>query len=187
VYFAIGAIVVILMLLIASPVSIHAKYIKNETLNEGIIFLRLLFIKIPIYKSGQSKREIDDKENDKIKEKSDFTFETFKQFVKILYALFKDLKKKITVDIFEIDINFGLGDAAKTGITTGVIYAAVYNMLALFDHNFILKKQYVNVVPNFNNCLFNIEFKSEFSVKLYYLIKLALKYSDNFKSMNLEI
>ncbi|MBV4419426.1 DUF2953 domain-containing protein [Clostridium tyrobutyricum] len=95
----------------------------------------------------------------------------FKRLLKIKY------KPQISIDI---DMVYGLDDAAYTAILYGLINALTPSLLILLSKLFILKKQEINIKPCFNKSYFKLEINSIIYVSFVKIIYIILSlYIDN--------
>ncbi len=119
----------------------------------------------------QSPKKDDDKEDD-IK-----FFDKVKKYY-TLFLDFKDTYKKNSRKIrrtvhFEkicLNVQFGLGDAARTGIATGGVWAGIYNVIALVARLFRISEPKVGVVPLYNEQKCEIEGECIISTRVANLI-----------------
>lgn len=130
-------------------------------------------IKITNFDNKKSKKTKKKDKNNKPKNKKDETKYSDKNFfekAKNAYKLFneikctyslskKKIKKKIVADKIILNLNFGLSDAAKTGIATGTLWACVYNILGFISKIITIGTPEINITPIFEKKY--IEFESE--------------------------
>lgn len=90
-------------------------------------------------------------------------------------------KKRFTVENLDLFVEFGLSDAAKTGIATGAVWAAVYNIFAFITRCAVVKKHNFNVNADYSNEKFDV--KTDIIVSFrpisaaFILIYIFLKYN----------
>lgn len=114
---------------------------------------------------GLIKKDISlDKKEDKPKEPKETQNEKDLKFfekVKKYYGNFLDFKvvygensKKIRKSVYAekilLDVSFGFGDAAKTGIATGCAWAGIYNVVAFVSKVIRIKEPKINLTPEYN-------------------------------------
>ncbi len=191
-WFLLGSIFMIYIMLV--KLSITIEYLKNDggqvvrlkVYNE-IFKLRIPFI---MFDSSKLKTKVMNKErnkkqaeNKKYKQTKDmdklFTFikklyNFSKQNKRLFLKALKNFKNKIVFDDILIKINFGLEDAALTGITTGALWAMIYNTLSLLNRYFLMKNTEINIEPDFNGIKLNVSFCSIFKVRIVNIINMAL-------------
>ncbi len=68
----------------------------------------------------------------------------------------KHIKKTINIKEINLKINFGLSDAAITGISTGILWAAVYSVFGFLTRKFTVDKHDFKIDPIFNKTIFTI-------------------------------
>ncbi len=61
----------------------------------------------------------------------------------------KGFTKKLKITKVSIDIRYSMGDAAKTGITNGIMHAGVYALLGRIDGAFHVKEKHIVINPDF--------------------------------------
>ena len=66
------------------------------------------------------------------------------------------IKKSITVKYVNFSMDFGLGDAALTGISTGVLWGVIYSAFALVCKLFTVKEHKFSIDPIFNKNIMKI-------------------------------
>ena len=94
-----------------------------------------------------------------------------KKTVKLLsYTRYKFTFKKIS-----IKIQLGAGDAAKTAISCGLLYTAVYTVLGGFQNMYFIEKPHVEIIPAFNTIDLRHEYYFELSGRLISILKIAFK------------
>ena len=143
------------------------------------VTIKHLFLKIklkPPKKKGTTKNPNPENKGLTLKEKVDKGITLFKSIeddiVEILsYASGRALKIK------ELDflLNFGTGDAMGTGIITGGAYGVIYNLIALFDNNFSLKRYDVKINPDFENRYLSFSAKCILEVRNVHIIIMIFK------------
>lgn len=117
-------------------------------------------------KNKKTDKKTKPKKTDKNAEKK----ESFSDKAKNFYRTFTELKytyklskrrirKNILCDKIFLDISFGLSDAAKTGMTTGALWAAVYNITGFLSRIITLRQPEINISPVFDGK--HLEFKAE--------------------------
>ena len=90
----------------------------------------------------------------------------------LLYVI---AKKVIYFDELGIYSDFGFDDAMVTGISTGVMNGAVYNILAGIDRASNLKKWHVELNPDFNNKRLYVKLHSIIRIKIVHIIVMVPK------------
>ena len=86
---------------------------------------------------------------------------TFKQKIKKYYELFirvkntwskskRSVRKRILAEDITLSMEFGTDDAAHTGIMTGVLWGAVYNVIAFLANFIRVTEPEIKINPNYN-------------------------------------
>lgn len=136
------------------------------------------------------KTETEEKEETKNK-KSVFEklYDIYTEFSKVKYTYYYSqdfIRKRIMVKQLNVNVLFGMSDAAKTGIATGTIWALLYNMFALLTKVVTVKNHNFNVEPDYNrekflfsaNGIINFRLVNIISIFVFVLIK-YIKVSKN--------
>ncbi|AND84560.1 DUF2953 domain-containing protein [Clostridium tyrobutyricum] len=160
-------ILFLIIIFIPFPVKLHIFY-NNKKLN-------LYFFNINILnKITSNKKEFNINSANSIKQLATTIKKSrmvFKRLLKIKY------KPKINIDI---DIVYGLDDAAYTAILYGLINSLTHSLLIILSRLFILKKQKINIKPCFNKSYFKLEINSIIYVSFVKIIYIILSlYIDN--------
>ena len=69
----------------------------------------------------------------------------------------------------------GTDDPADTGILYGIIWAAIGNLYQIFNHYLVFDFPKVEINPDFENQLFEIEFYGIIKVRLVHIINALIK------------
>ncbi len=186
IFYAITVITILILLLpLFAKIKLEISYCKNEgeklTLSVVVsIFGRQVFKtdgkSVPIFSEKDKKHEKDTEEKgekliDKIKSLADSI-----AMVKAVYSKNKyKIKKCIAARDMEIYIKFGLFDAMQTGIATGLLWALLYNALALISTVGTVYEHKFEVVPVFDKSGFCSSGKGIFCFKLINVIGVLLR------------
>ena len=125
-------------------------------------------VKIPLKSAAASQNKTEKK---KQKKESPLTFENFKENIsdfKEIYHTSKDELKKmllyvkchLSIEKVDFNIHFGFDNAAATGISTGAIWGMGSFILKVIDSLIGIKKINMQVNPDFNNKVFEINSKT---------------------------
>jgi len=120
-------------------------------------------------------------EKEQKKKEDTFSFSKLKSTTEIIheqYAMFKQvfskvrnyLKRRLVCNQLTFYLDFGLGDAALTGISSGIVWGTVYNMVAIINSSCILKKTDINIHPDFNESKANIDLCCIFTFRIVHII-----------------
>jgi len=114
----------------------------------------------PSKKNKSLKKKHRDKtsSNDKTSENEELSF--FKKIKKYYgeFLIWKNVYKKnsckirktVHIEKTNLELKFGLGDAAITGITTGSVWAGIYNVIAFFARIFRVTEPKIEITPLYN-------------------------------------
>ena len=137
-------------------------YFNNESKNFMLrfyVFTKKLGFNI---KFKETKKEKEKKEAGKAEGKDSFIDKAkrVKNNINILKNTFSaskgHIKKSITVKYVNFSMDFGLGDAALTGISTGVLWGVIYSAFALVCKLFTVKEHKFSIDPIFNKNIMKI-------------------------------
>lgn len=149
----ISVVVFLVLLLFFTPLSVCFSYGSEEGGKVEVKFL----VKVFSYpKRGEEKKKKAAPPKDKARKEEKAEKKDKKDIGEII-SLVKDLIpvltsfcRHITVKEIDIYVKHGTGDAAKTAIEYGEINAGIYSALALLKNAFRVKKQHLNIVPDFS-------------------------------------
>lgn len=180
-------------------ISVNFKF-NNEIKEELKIRVYLYNKKIGFDIKKKQKKEKDKKleKNSNKKEKGTilerlYNLYTELQKMKYTYILSKEfLRKRLVLKNIEANVDFGLSDAAKTGIATGAVWTFIYNVFGFITRIFTVENHKFNVKPDYNNEKFFVSIDgiltfriaNIISIALYLLIKyitVSKKYEQNLK------
>lgn len=75
----------------------------------------------------------------------------------------------------EIELSFGTGNAAATGISYGIISGIIYSMLGVIDTKCDIVHHKIDIIPDFNESVFKTECKCIVKLKNVHIIVIAVK------------
>lgn len=177
-----GVILALLGLLALSPAKVYVIYKKNE---ESLIKISASvgLIKFSLYDSSRDKKQKEkpdkedkDKEKKEEKKKPMEVLERIKDYFEEIFDIISFLKKRMIIYNFQFYTRIGMGDAASTGILTGTAWGILYDILAVFEHNFVLKKHDIKVAPDFMKETLIIDFESVIGLKTVYDLYIISKF-----------
>ena len=197
------AVFVLLVLFCIVPFKFGAYYLKTANKQKLYIYVSIfgILLRIPIRNSekkpDKSKKRIPKKRKEKDSETS-FTFQTFRENVDTLFEVFQACKKELSdmlsyvrnhLSCQEMDfrIAFGMGDAAKTGITTGAVWTSGTMLLKVIDSFIGIEKVHMDVYPDFNNKRFEISTKAILVMRPIHFIFIYNKISKTIKFIKTKI
>jgi len=184
-YFVIvmAIIAVIVAIILFSKIKIFFEYKKlpGEKIYTDLT-IKIGFVKIPL---GQKKKpeENPDSSNGKLLEKLKKYIKTFKTVKKIYEKHRWHIRKNFVVDNLDFHIKFGTGDAASTGILTGVIWSFLYGVNGLVSTVGILKKHYFEVAPVYAEKGLILQGSTRISARVVSLLILALRIYITYKKI----
>ncbi len=191
IYLAVLCIIIVFILFFKIDISIE--YLRKEQNDNLVIglFKKLIKIDIPFVDVDKKEgswgikflrrfRTKKDKNIDE-RQKSRITFsqmrkqiEAGKEFYYTYQTTFnrahKYLKRKIECSNFTLNVNFGVGDAAITGVTTGLIWGILYNILSILSNIIEFKHTDIKINPDFNDAKIDIELKGIFAIRIVHII-----------------
>ena len=147
-----------------------------EINNGKDFYIKVLFIKIRRPKKKKSKKK---KASAAGKKKKTKPFD----IIKIILAVKEDIEKFIdfaaekctVIEQLSFKLDFGLGDAAQTGIATGGLNAAVYSLVSVVHHKTVLKEWKIDINPDFQTEKFHAEFLCIARTRLLHIIRMGIK------------
>lgn len=104
-------------------------------------------------------------------------------FVSLFDGIYQRFLRYFRIDIARLRIDVATGDAAKTAILTGVVSQSVAYLCAVLDQHTNLGRTYraeIAVQPNFLEERSRVEGKFIFSLRIFRLLELGLRFSFNF-------
>lgn len=168
----------ILVIFLVMPLHIHISIEWNKKFNIKIKLITLFgLIKyrfdIAKIKSWYGEKAIGKNKEDEGKK----IFNTIKKIRKY-YSNNKKLidyfLKKAKIEKIYWVTNFGLGDAALTGVSTGILWSVKNWVLAIIINNKKVKEIYVNIFPDFNSDNIESQFSCIISWNFVYIITVSL-------------
>lgn len=173
-------VALLVLLILFFPVRLSLEYAFSAI--EGKSVFKVSVFEKSVYRSGDKekpKKEKEDKksEGDKPKSNIDFSFSSFKRasenekLKKSFIKTCKSLKRIADLKYAHISFDFGLSDAAATGIAAGVAYSVIYGIFAKLYYYFKIKKKnmQISVVPHFNNECMEVYLRLKFSVRIMFV------------------
>ncbi len=93
---------------------------------------------------------------------------------KYTYLLSKRcVKRKIHVTTLDLSVTLGLGDAAETGIMTGVLWGGIYGVFGFLDSLFTVHSHEFKVTPVFEDEGLEVAFHSTVQARVVNILILA--------------
>ena len=97
-----------------------------------------------------------------------------------LLRSFNNLKLKPSLK-FKLNLTYGLGDAAATGLAYGLIYNLHPLIYQIFLHVFNVNKYIFNIEPDFDKQIFELSVESIISANLVKIIYMIIAVFRNYK------
>ncbi len=184
-----AVILLLVGLLLFCPFSLLLSVGEKELL----IRIKVLGISIRIPLDKKEEKDKPKKEKKPQKEKSEEDKESAMKkflemrntFARIKEALGKTLSylsQKIRIPQLGVVGRFGLGDAALTGMSYGMVEAFTGVVTGFLQHFFVFEKPvYYKLDMDYDNVVFKLQFAVEVKTKPWYLVKGALIFYKHFK------
>ena len=167
-------IALLLALFLISPIKILVSYNQDNLLVKAGVGVLMFSVYNSAYKKKpKEKKPAEPAAKEEKKKKNKLSLKKIKQLFEVIFDTLQFLKKHLTFYDFKIKLNFGTGDAAQTGILTGTAWALFYNIVGLIDRTFTLKKHEVDVKPDFEGEKFELDFKCEAGLRVFWAIAAA--------------
>lgn len=174
-----GIILLLTAVVVLLPVRVVIEYSGQTRLK---IFVYGLKVYDTVNKSSVNKVEESKQES----KKSDADYitllkENFEFLKEILVQVVEKTKKYVIIKNIEAKYKFGLGDAALTGIYSGVVYGVVNGFAAYIRNYYKIRNQKLEVVPDFDNKLHEFEAKIEIIIRAMFFMPVLLRLLKIFK------
>ena len=170
-------IVIILILIYTIKVEIALKYKINGLDDKFAIIFSILRGTIKYTYKPKKKSEIK-KEEEKKKSKLDGLSTKIDNFVSVCKIIIKIkvlLRKRIILKKLVLKLDFGTGDAYYTGILGGLIWSLVGVGVAYVFETFEVCESKIEINPKFSEKTVVGNFSCIFSIKIVYIIVVAIK------------
>jgi len=175
-------IILLVLALCFIPMDIGVEYIARQNQKKSyfrIKLFKIIPIKLKMKQDGQMVQKIIEEYGDVDLEKFlKFTSDvahTFKYIKADLKDLVCDIVRKVSFAEILFDVNFGTGNAAKTGIMTGTVWSGAAVLVRVIDEIFGVKKFSLNVSPCFEKRCFDVHFKGILRLRLVNIMIIIYK------------
>lgn len=191
VYAVVAVVFLIIALFLFLPARIQI-VLGGENKADIKLFFFCGILKIPLKpkeKTDNEKNKQDTTEEQKDKKFFDGINNIFRiiNIIRKTYSGSREyVSKRINADL-TVNINFGLYDAALTGIATGAVWALLYELLGLISTVTLIKKHTFNVEPVFDKALFKADGVCIFSFLPVNIIGILIHILKNYKKVKAEI
>lgn len=181
IFVVLGIILLLAAIVVLLPVKVVIEYSGKTRLKICVYDIKIFDTakKIPDDNPEENKAQDDGDTSDTdyiilLKENFEFLKEILKQIVEKTkkYAIIKNIEAKY---------KFGLGDAAVTGIYSGVVYGVINGFAAYIRNYFKIKNQKLEVIPDFDNKVQEFEAKVEIVIRAIFFVPVILRILKIFK------
>lgn len=195
------AILLLLILVAFLPMHFGVEYEKTEKQNKLHIYLRILgmVIHFPIHTKHDKPARAKKKNTKNTKPaKRPLSYNSFRENIHLLSEVYETSKNEL-LDILSyvrehlrckeihFDIRFGLDDAAKTGIATGVVWSSGTLLLKMIDALIGIEQIKMNVYPDFNDKKFEIYTKTILIMQPFRFIIIVRRVEETIKFIQSKI
>jgi len=179
-------LLLLFILFLVIPLQFGAHYVKTTNKKSFHIYFSLfgILFRVPIRISDDKRtnqKKDKTKKNQNKSSDASFTFEDFRCLVENLeevvtvskaelIEILAYVRKHLSCKEIDFRIAHGLGDAAKTGITTGAVWTSGTLLLKLIDTLIGIKKIHMDVFPDFQGKRFEISAKAIFVMRPIHFI-----------------
>ena len=173
-YAIIAAILIILICILYLPLKIEVSY------KETRLTVRAFFAGIPVFKLNPKGKEKDSsprtpEEKVKKMEKDTLSFgEKIKHFADIFKTTVKLLRKYVSFDNVNLQIDVGTGEAATTAVSTGILWGAVYGLMGIIGSIMYINRHNVQINPVYARPEFSLNAKCIIKSRIAYIIFIAI-------------
>lgn len=171
--FIILAIVLLLAFFMFIPVKIQFFIKKTEQDNKTEIRIKYLFFKF------SKKEKLKKTDNIKSAPERNLSFVIVKDIYtsskKDILSIVSYLKKKaVLLENIDFELDFGYQDAASTGMMTGIINGAAYNIVSILCNNLKVITWDIRITPDFENEKFDAKLCCIAKIKTAHIIVVGL-------------
>ena len=167
----ISVILIVLVLVLFSQVKAILKY------NNGKFKLNVMLWGIKVYSFKKKEKMTPDNPEEKAKKfEKDASKLAFKlsDVLELYKTAVRLLKRFVSVDSVKVKIKTGTGDAATTAVSTGALWAAVYNLLGIIGRIMYINNHKVEVTPDYSGASFNANGECIIKSRVVYIIIIAI-------------
>ena len=183
-----GLLALIMLFLLFVKLNFYFEGYYNNSESKNFILRFYVFTKKLGFniKFKETKKEKEKKEIEKKEGKDSFVDKAkrFKNNIGIFKNTFSaskgHIKKSVIVKNINLNIDFGLGDAAATGIATGDLWGVIYSAFSLVCHLFTAENHMFAVDPQFNKKITKINADGIIYTRLVNLIITAVVILTNY-------
>ena len=178
-----NAIIALLTILLLTRVTIIANFQKENGKKSkssafiyffGGILRKNLLISKPPKSTGQSEDTLSFFEEVKL------YYSYFLEFIAEYKKSAVRLRRTVHAKKILLDVNFGMGDAAKTGISTGYVWSGIYTVISFIASLVRITKPQINVEPDFNQLKCDVNAEIIVKTSLISFIFLAINFRKSY-------
>ena len=183
------AVLTFFALLLFIPSYIDYTFCGDEYSKENTLIFKYLFIKIKLYPSSDKKSKKTSEQEPEEKQKKKYEVGEVWEKTKSAYNTFLNIKDDIAnillyaknhaanIKLIDLKLAFDREEPMTTGIMTGVINGAVYNILALLDNSVGVDEKKIEILPLFaNHDYFRVDFHCIVRIKNVHIMVIAVKF-----------
>lgn len=187
-------IILIILILISIPIYIKTELIRKRnndkisikiTVMRGLIkfyyetsYVDLVDKRAKIknnYEESNNKDESMKKGNSRKTEDIIEGYHKIKGYLNAFNDTIQYILRKITINSLSLHLKIGLGDAALTGITYGILWTIMGSFLNVIFNNKEVKNISINLYPDFNDSIFEVDFFCIIKFKIAHIIIAGIK------------
>ena len=178
-------VIAILLLLLLAPISVRVRYAEDFLFQVKFCGIPLLVGKgkkkkkktapsEPINDGKEdTKEKSEEKEKDSFLKKLSDLKDNLNLIIQLLKSFLKYSRKRIVFKKLDASLEYGTEDAAKTAITVGVLWSALYGVLPVLDKVFMVKNHQFSVHPIYNQPHFSARVDGIIRTRLVHIIFIA--------------
>ncbi len=188
-------ILILILFFLSLKIRLVIKFSKHQSEKVKSSFSVELFGgKIKKIFSFPKKKKADKKGHKKEETKKDAEL-SFSQKIKKYYGIFlrvkktwskskRAVRKRILAEKIYLNLNFGTGDASHTGILTGTLWGAVYNVIAFLANFIRVTEPQISINPSYDEELLDFEGECILKMSMANIISIILVLSTNYYLVN---
>ncbi len=157
-------LIALVLFLLLLPVNIIARWDE-----EMEFFIKIWFFKINPKSKGSKNGKKKKKKSSGLAGKIIHQGEDIKEFAKYVS------QRCIKISELNLKIDFGTNDAACTGMITGALNTVCYTVMSTVHHLTLVKRWSIQINPDFEKELFDIDFVCIATTKLWHIIGMGMK------------
>lgn len=171
-----------MVILLFLPVKCIISYDKKASVTVRVLGIKVYPVsrkkpektkKEPAVKTEEKTEEQAEKQENKTESKLKELKETLRLIFDILDIFKKYAHKNLVIEKLFFSYKFGLGDAALTGVFSGGVYALVHSTAAYIYNKYKVKKQKIDILPDFDNIKNELIIYLNIKVRVINLLKLG--------------